>query len=204
MPKRDPRIDAYITKAAAFAKPILTHVRAVVHEACPDATETIKWGRPSWEYAGGLLCSVAAFKAHCTVGFWKAPLLTLHGKPVGFGAEGQLSHITSLNDLPSRTTLVTLVRQAAKLNADGVKQSVMSSGAPRQRRAPLPVPADLKRALAQNGKARDTFEAFPPSHQRDYIEWITEARQPATREKRLSTTLEWLAEGKPRNWKYMK
>jgi hypothetical protein len=203
MPKRDPRIDAYIAQSADFAKPILQHVRAVVDDACPDATETMKWSRPSWEFAGSLLCSVAAFKEHCSIGFWKAPLLTLYGKPLGFGASSQLGRITSPKDLPPRAVFVKLVQQAAKLNADGVKESIMSA-APRQARAVLQVPPDLKRALAANRKARTTFEAFPPSHKREYIEWITEAKQPATRAKRLETTLAWLAEGKPRNWKYMK
>ena len=203
MPKRDPRVDAYIAKSADFAKPILTHFRAVVDDACPDATENIKWSTPSWDYAGSLLCSMAAFKQHCSFGFWKANLLTLNGKPVGIGADGQLSHITSVKDLPSRAVLVRLVKQAARLNADGVKESVMS-GRSRTPKPPLPVPEDFQRALARNRKARDTFAAFPPSHQREYIEWIASAKREETRAERLATSLEWLAEGKPRNWKYMR
>jgi uncharacterized protein YdeI (YjbR/CyaY-like superfamily) len=200
--KRDPRVDAYIAKAPAFAKPILTHFRTIVEEACADATETIKWGTPSWQYSGSSLCSMAAFKQHCSYGFWRANLLTLNGKPLGFGAAGQLSHIGSLNDLPTRATLLKLVKQAAKLSADGVTASVMSG--PRKARKPLPVPDDLKRALAGDKKARATFENFPPSHQREYVEWITEAKREETRAQRLATTVEWLAEGKPRNWKYMR
>ena len=203
MPKRDPRVDAYIAKSADFAKPILTHFRAIVDAACPDATENIKWSTPSWDYAGSLLCSMAAFKQHCSFGFWKANLLTLNGKPVGIGADGQLSHITSVKDLPSRAVLVRLVKQAARLNADGVKESVMS-GRSRTPKPPLPVPEDFQRALARNRKARDTFAAFPPSHQREYIEWIAGAKREETRAERLATSLEWLAEGKPRNWKYMR
>ena len=203
MPKRDSRVDAYIAKSADFAKPILTHFRALVDEACPDATETIKWSTPSWDYAGSMLCSMAAFKQHCSFGFWKANLLTLNGKPLGIGADGQLSRITSVEDLPSRSTLVRLVKQAAKLNADGVKESVMSGRSRVPRDAPA-VPVDLKRALAGNRKARDVFEAFPPSHQREYVEWITEAKREETRAQRVATTLEWLSEGKPRNGKYMK
>src|SRR4051812_12003812 len=102
MPTRDPRVDAYIAKAADFAKPILTHLRAVVDEACPEAEESIRWGRPSWTYAGALLCSMAAFKAHCSYGFWKAPLLIYKGKTVGFGADGQFSHLASMKDVPPR------------------------------------------------------------------------------------------------------
>lgn len=203
MPKRDSRVDAYIAKSADFAKPILTHFRAVVDEACPDATETIKWSTPAWDYAGSMLCSMAAFKQHCSLGFWKANLLTLNGKPLGIGAGGQLSHIATVKDLPSRSTLVSLVKQAAKLNADGVKGSVMS-GRRRTARAAPPVPADLKRGLARNRRARDVFEAFPPSHQREYVEWIVGAKREETRAQRVATTLEWLSEGRPRNWKYMK
>ena len=203
MPKRDPRVDAYIAKSADFAKPILTHFRAIVDDACPDATETIKWSRPSWDYAGSMLCSMAAFKQHCSFGFWKANLLTLNGQPVGIGADSQLSHITSVKDLPSRAVLVKLVKQAARLNAEGVKESVMS-GRSRTPKPPLPVPEDFQRALARNRKARDTFAAFPPSHQREYIEWIAGAKREETRAERLATSLKWLAEGKPRNWKYMR
>jgi uncharacterized protein YdeI (YjbR/CyaY-like superfamily) len=203
MPTRDPRVDAYLAKSAEFAKPILTHFRAIVAEACPDATETIKWGTPSWDYAGSPLCSMAAFKQHCSFGFWKANLLTLNGKPLGFGAGGQLSSVTSLKDLPSRAALVKLVKQAARLNADGVKESVMS-GRSRAPREALPVPPDLKRALAGNTKARGAFEKFPPGHQREYVEWITAAKRDETRARRVATTLEWLSHGKPRNWKYMK
>jgi uncharacterized protein YdeI (YjbR/CyaY-like superfamily) len=197
----NPRTDAYIARAADFAKPILAHFRSLVDEACPDATETIKWGTPSWEYAGSPLCSMAAFKQHCSFGFWKANLLVLNGKPLGIGADGQLSRIRSTTELPSRSTLIKLIKQAAKLNADGVKASVMSGRTPRQ---PLPVPDDLARALAGNRKARDTFNNFPPSHQREYVEWIIEAKREETRAQRLATALEWLVEGKPRNWKYMR
>jgi uncharacterized protein YdeI (YjbR/CyaY-like superfamily) len=203
MPKRDPRVDAYIAKSAAFAKPILEHWRSIVDEACPDAEETMKWSRPSWEYAGALLCSMVAFKEHCAFNFWKAQLLTLGDQPVGFGSKSLFGHITSLQELPPRRALVKLVKQAAKLNAAGVKESVMTSAGPRQARKPLPMPPDLKRALASNKKARETFEGFSPSHRREYIEWITDAKRDATRAQRLATTVEWLIAGKPRNWKYM-
>ena len=203
MPKRDPRVDAYIAKSSDFAKPILQHFRGIVDDACPESEETIRWGTPSWQYAGALLCSMAAYKQHCSYGFWKAPLLVYRGKPVGFGKDAQFGHITSLSALPPRTALVRLVKQAAKLNEDGVKESVMSTSR-RQARKPLPTtPADLTRALADNKKARNTFESLAPSHKREYIEWITEAKRDETRAQRLASTLEWLGEGKPRNWKYM-
>ncbi len=70
----DPRIDAYIAKSVPFAQPIMEHCRALIHEACPEVTETIKWGMPSFEYKG-ILCGFAAFKAHCSFGFWKHAIL---------------------------------------------------------------------------------------------------------------------------------
>jgi uncharacterized protein YdeI (YjbR/CyaY-like superfamily) len=203
MPKRDPRVDTYIAKSADFAKPILQHFRSIVDDACADAEETIKWGSPSWQYAGALLCSMAAFKDHCTFNFWKAPLLSLGGKAVGIGRQGLFGDIRSVKELPARGSLVKLVKTAAKLNAAGVKGSVMTGSGPRRARPPLPLPADLKRALATDKKARDTFDGFPPSHRREYIEWITEAKREQTRAQRVAQTLLWLAEGKPRNWKYM-
>ena len=204
MAKKDPRVDTYIAKAADFAKPLLTYFRGIVHEACPDAEETIKWSTPSFQCAGSALCSMAAFKQHCSFGFWRANLLTLNGKPLGFGAEGQLSHIRSKADLPPRSVLVALIAQAATLNAGGVKTSVMSAARSRGPAKPVAVPADFRRALAVNRAARDTFDSLSPSHRREYVEWITEAKQEATRARRLATSVEWLAEGKPRNWKYMK
>ena len=125
-------------------------------------------------------------------------------KPLGVGVDGQLSHVTSKKDLPPRAVLLALVRQAVKLNTEGVKTSVMSGTRSRGPAKPVTVPADFKRALAANKDARDTFGSLSPSHRREYVEWITEARREATRARRLATSVEWLAEGKPRNWKYMK
>ena len=204
MAKKDPRVDTYIAKAADFAKPLLTYFRGIVHEACPDAEETIKWSTPSFQCAGSALCSMAAFKQHCSFGFWRANLLTLNRKPLGVGVDGQLSHVTSKKDLPPRAVLLALVRQAVKLNTEGVKTSVMPGTRSRGPAKPVTVPADFKRALAANKDARDTFDSLSPSHRREYVEWITEAKQEATRARRLATSVEWLAEGKPRNWKYMK
>jgi hypothetical protein len=198
MGSRDPRVDAYIAKAAPFAKPILTRIRSAVHKGCPDVQETMKWSFPHFDYKG-MLCGMAAFKQHCTFGFWKASLLesrVVGAKPKD--AMGQFGRITSVDDLPPEKELVALVRQAARLNDEGVKVV-------REAKAPKPMPkappAFLK-ALRANSKASGTFDAFSPSHRRDYLEWITEAKTDATRVKRIATTIEWLAEGKSRNWKY--
>lgn len=204
MPNTDPRVDAYIAKCAEFAQPILKHIRSLVHKACPEATENIKWSMPFFELNGGIICNMAGFKQHCSLGFWNAPLLK---DPAGVlqlkdkNAMGHLDKITSLKDLPADKVLVGLIKEAAKLAEQGVKKPAPAAKAPK---AALPEPAALTAALKKNKKAKTTFEGFPPSHRREYIEWITEAKTDATREKRIATTIEWLEEGKDRNWKYRK
>ena len=199
MASRDKRVDAYIAKAKPFAQPILKHLRAVVHDACPDVEETIKWGMPFFEYHG-TLCHLAAFSKHASFGFWKGKLL-LGAKTKNAEAMGDFGRITSLADLPSKARIRDLVKQAMKLNEAGVKRVAYRPSAPKKA---VRVPKDLSDALKKNAKAAATFKAFPPSHRREYIEWITEAKAEATRARRLATTLEWLSEGKPRNWKYMR
>lgn len=200
MAKKDPRIDAYIAKAQPFAKPVLRHLRRLVHEACPETEETIKWSFPHFDYRGQMLCAMASFKAHMSFGFWKGSQL-LGASSKNAEAMGDFGRITSLESLPSDARIKALVKAAMKLNDEGVKRVVRKKTAPKKAAI---VPRDLAAALATDAKAAVAFEAFSPSHRREYIEWITEAKAAATRERRLATTLEWLAEGKPRNWKYMK
>lgn len=197
MGTRDPRVDVYIQKAAPFARPILEHIREVVHSGCPDVTEQIKWGMPHFDYKG-MFCGMAAFKQHAVFGFWKHELLLDPRDPKWKEAMGSFGCLKSVRDLPAKVVLKQLVKRAMKLNDEGAKAPLSK----RAKRAPIPTPADLKAALAKNAKARKTYEAFLPSAQRDYNEWISEAKQNSTRAKRLATTLEWLAEGKRRNWKY--
>lgn len=198
MATRDPRVDAYIAKSAEFAGPILTHLRDVVHAACPDVEETMKWSFPHFQYKG-MLCSMAAFKEHCAFGFWKGSLIVERGE-VSEQAMGQFGRIRKLADLPSKKVLAGYVRAAMKLNEEGIKSPTRTK--PKQPREVV-VPADLAAALRANRPAQDTFEAFSPSNKREYIDWITEAKAEATRTKRLATAIEWMADGKPRNWKYM-
>jgi len=201
MGKRDDRIDAYIARSAEFARPILTHLREVVHEACPDVEETIKWSFPNFLYKG-MMCSMASFKEHCAFGFWKSSLILGKGDGERESAMGHFGRITKLADLPSKKVLSGYIKQAMKLNEDGVKSPSRMKPKEKTPRE-LVVPDDLASALRANGAASATFEKFSPSHRREYVEWVTEAKTQATRTRRLEQAVQWLAEGKPRNWKYM-
>jgi|SRR6185369_12507777 len=197
MPNKDPRVDAYIEKSADFAKPILNHVRKLVHKASPEISETVKWSMPAFEYKG-LVCGIAAFKNHCAVGFWKEKLLEQSAFPKTKTAMGSLGKITSKKDLPPDDVIIKLVQQAVELNENGIKVP-KKAAAPKKE---LVIPDYLTAALKKNKAAQKTFENFPYSCRKEYVEWITEAKTEPTREKRLATTIEWLAEGKRRNWKY--
>ncbi len=197
MPKPDPRVDAYIAKAAPFARPILAHLRALVHRAEPEIVETMKWGMPFFEREG-IVCHLAAFKAHCAFGIWRGGQLEKTGKEGE--AMGQFGRIATLGDLPPDATIVALAKKAVARNLAGEK----AARPVKRAKQPIPMPAELAGALAKNRAARTTFDAFPPGQQREYLEWITEAKTEATRDKRIATAVEWLAEGKTRMWKYRK
>ena len=194
--KTDPRFDAYIARQADFAKPILNHLREVVHAACPDCEETLKWSSPSFMYKGEILAGMAAFKQHATFGFWKGSLVVGKGEEMMSGM-GQFGRLTSVGDLPPRKQLEALVKKAMKLTDDGVK-----TVRDKHKKAEFTVPQDLRAAIDAVPAAAATFAAFPPSAQREYVEWVSEAKRDETRTKRLNQTVEWLAEGKRRNWKY--
>jgi uncharacterized protein YdeI (YjbR/CyaY-like superfamily) len=203
MGTKDKRVDAYIAKSADFAKPILTHLRELVHKACPDVEETMKWSFPHFDYKG-MMCSMASFKQHCAFGFWKASLMkdkTLVENAKSETAMGHLGKITSLKVLPSDKVLLGYIKEAAKLNDDGVKLPQKPKSTEKKE---LIVPDYFLKAVRKNKKAFQTFEAFSPSHKREYIDWITEAKTEETRTKRMKTAIEWMAVGKSRNWKYTK
>ncbi|CAN5540267.1 hypothetical protein BH10BAC4_BH10BAC4_13870 [soil metagenome] len=201
MPKNK-RIDEYIKKSANFARPILTHIRELVHYACPDVVETIKWSFPNFEYHG-IMCSMAAFKQHCAFGFWKVRLMDDYDKLMTGKNKTSMGHfgqLKSLNDLPSDRILIQYIREACRLNEAGIK--IVRKSKPDAIKI-VAIPLDLKKALGRNKAAGITFENFNYSNRKDYVDWITEAKTEATRQKRLYTTIEWLAEGKIRNWKYV-
>ncbi|HNR18868.1 MAG TPA: YdeI/OmpD-associated family protein [Bacteroidia bacterium] len=204
MATKDKRIDDYIAKAQPFAQPILKKMREFIHKACPEVTETIKWGMPSFEYKGPMF-GMASFKQHCVGGFWKSKLLNdpknLLGerKAQGGDAMGNLGRMTSIKDLPSDKAIIDFVKQHMKLNEEGIKVEKK----PVVKKETI-VPKELIAALNKNKKAKATFEKFSPSGKREYTEWITDAKTEATRDKRLAEAIQWMEEGKPRMWKYMK
>jgi uncharacterized protein YdeI (YjbR/CyaY-like superfamily) len=194
---RDPRIDAYIARQAEFARPILEHLRAAVHAAYPDVEEAVKWGMPAFLHQGKLLCTMAAFKAHATFGFWKGALVAAT-EGLEKRAMGQFGRLTSLADLPDEATIKALVGKAVALAEQGAKV-VRPKKHPK---AELAMPDDLQAALEAKAGAAAHFAAFSPSAQREYLEWVTEARRPETRAKRVAEAAEWISESKKRNWKY--
>jgi uncharacterized protein YdeI (YjbR/CyaY-like superfamily) len=199
---KTPDIDTYIKVSAAFAQPILTHLRLLIHQACPEVEEKLKWGFPHFDYKG-VYVSMAAFKEHCAFNFWKAKEMSdPHGLLGGRDekAMGNFGRIRSKDDLPSDEILLEYLRQAKALNDQGVKR--VTTRPTEKEKQELASPEDLLAALKKNKSALANFEKFPYSHRKEYIRWIDEAKTPPTREKRIATTVEWTAEGKDRNWKY--
>jgi uncharacterized protein YdeI (YjbR/CyaY-like superfamily) len=204
MPTTNPGIDAYIKKSPEFAQPILTHMRALIHKACPEVEEQIKWSVPSFEYKGPMM-GIAAFKQHCSLGFWKASIMK--DKEILFGektfmAAGNLGRITSLKDLPKDKVIIGWIKEAMKLNDENIK--VPKDKPRKHEKKELVIPPYFITAVKKNKKAWATFENFSYSQQKEYVEWITEAKTEETRSKRLSQAIEWMTEGKTRNWKYQK
>jgi uncharacterized protein YdeI (YjbR/CyaY-like superfamily) len=199
MSQKDPRIDAYIARSAPFAQSILRHVRKLVHQGCPKVQETMKWNMPHFDYHG-IMLGMAAFKEHCSIGFWKGELIL--GKRAGSdGGMGHFGKITSLKDLPSDKRFIEYVRKAAALNKQGIKKP--ADHKPRSARPELTVPEYLRAALRKNKKATVAFEGFSYTNKKEYVDWLTGAKREETRSRRLQTTIAWLAEGKVRNWKYL-
>lgn len=195
MGARDARVDAYIAKSADFAKPVLTHLRELVHKACPQVEETVKWSFPHFMYEG-ILCSMASFKEHCAFNLWKGSLI------VGDGAREAMGHfgrIAKVSDLPSKKVMTGYLKQAMTLNETGVKSPTRSK--PKEKKE-LVIPPELTQALRKNRKAAAAFESFSPSHRREYADWISEGKGEDTRNRRVDSAIEWMSEGKSRNWKY--
>lgn len=204
MGKKDKRIDDYISKAQDFAKPILKHLRSTVHEACPDVEETIKWGSPHFMFEGKILCAMASFKQHCAFFFRLGSMMTDPKKvmtPVGSGSGmGHFGKITSLEDLPSEKVMIQYIGEAMRLTKEGVKKATATKAAEKA----LDVPDYFTKVLRKDKEAYKNFQSSSYSHKKEYVEWITGAKAEETRSRRMATAVEWLREGKGRNWKYEK
>lgn len=199
MGKKTKEVDAYIAKSPDWAQPILTSLRATVHEACPDVEEALKWSAPAFMYHG-MMCGMLAFKNHCAFHFWKGELVVGTPSGGGDGAAAQFGKLTSVKALPPKKVLQAYIRKAMELNVAGV---AVPNG-PAKPKKPLVAPAEFVAAIKKNTKALTAFEAFSPSHQREYIEWIADAKSEETRDRRIAQAVEWMSEGKSRNWKYMR
>ena len=203
--KKDPGIDTYINKSADSMQAILNHFRKLIHQTCPELEETIKWGFPHFNYKGNLMCYMASFKQHCAIGFWKAPLMVkskeLNEMAKTEAAMGHLGKISSLRDLPKDQLLIKYIREAMKLNEQGVPLPSKSKPAKKKE---LVVPDYFMKNLIKNKKALKTFETFSYSNKKEYVEWVTSAKTEVTRAKRLTDAVLWMSEGKIRNWKYVK
>lgn len=198
-PSTDARIDAYISASAAFAQPILATLRKRVHQACPDIVETIKWGFPHFMYRDKILCSMAAFKAHCALGFWQADVLKIPAR--SDSAMGDFGRLTSMSELPAARDFSALIKDAMTNIAAGRATRAAkkpSAGAPQ----PVDVPPPLLDAIKQNKTAKLVWQDFSLTKKKDYVEWINAAKRDATRLARIEQSVEWIAEGKSRNWKY--
>ncbi|MEP7321791.1 MAG: DUF1801 domain-containing protein [Saprospiraceae bacterium] len=203
MAKTDTRIDAYIDKAAAFARPILDHLRSLVHVACPEVEETMKWSFPHFDYKGNMMCSMASFKQHCSFGFWNAAIMKSAEGIIETGDRsgmGHLGKITTMKDLPSDKTMIKMIKEACKLNDAGIKTPRMKPL--KTDKKDLVIVPELIKALSKNKTAKKYFDTGSYSFQKEYNQWIEEAKSEATRDSRIVTAIEWIAEGKGRNWKY--
>lgn len=195
-------VDAYIEKSAPFAQPILNYLRELMHEGAPGVEEAIKWSRPFFLYNGVILGNLSAFKEHCAFGLWGSEIAKeVQADGVASSdAMGTFGRITSLKDLPPKKQLLGYIRSAAKMIASG--ERTKSWTRPKVAKAPVEVPEALAAALKKNKAAAKQFETMSPSCRREYSEWIADAKRDETREKRVATAVEWIAEGKSRNWKY--
>jgi uncharacterized protein YdeI (YjbR/CyaY-like superfamily) len=197
-----PLVDAYIAKAAPFAQPVLEHLRELIHKGCPGVVEEIKWSMPFFVYKGQILSNIAAFKAHCSFNLWGGEVAAAMRKDGVLSGDGmgKLGRIESVKDLPSNKTMIGYVKQGAAFIDAGGK--TMPKRTKKVEKAEAEVPADLVAALKKNKAAGATFAGFSPGARREYVDWIVEAKRPETREKRVTQAVEWMAEGKQRNWKY--
>ncbi len=199
-PTADARVDAYIQRAAEFAQPILVEVRSRVHQACPQVVETIKWGFPHFTHNGKIVCSMAAFKAHCAVGFWQRDVLKIAGSDRT--AMGDFGRVTRLQDLPTKRAFAALIKTAVKNIDDGTDKPVAKKAVVRRDPDSIAAPDDLLSAIKRNRAAQKNWDGFSYSHRKEYVEWITKAKRPETRARRISEAVTMMEAGQSKNGKY--
>jgi uncharacterized protein YdeI (YjbR/CyaY-like superfamily) len=204
--KPDSRVDAYIAKAAPFAQPILTRLRGTLHKACSDVVEDMKWSRPFFLHGDAILCNISAFKEHCSFGFWGAEIgkVLREDGILQHGGMGSLGKITSLKDLPADKQLIAYIKKAAELidSGQGDNRIVVARRVVKAPKPATETPVEFAAALKKNKAAGEAYAAFSPSCKREYNDWIADAKRPETRDRRIAQAIEWIAEGKQRNWKY--
>lgn len=200
MGTRNRKVDAYIAKSADWSRPILSTLRDRMHETCPDVEEDIKWGRPSFMYHGKILAGMSAFKEHCALYYWNGGQIVTERAGETTGPTSQFGRLKTVKDIPAKKVIAGYTKKAMEL----IDAGVTPARAPAKKKPPVVPPDYFIAALKKNKKAHATFEAFPPSHRREYVDWITDAKGEDTRARRIAQAIEWLAEGKPRNWKYMR
>jgi uncharacterized protein YdeI (YjbR/CyaY-like superfamily) len=205
-PNFNPKVDVYLAKAKPFAQPILNHLRELVHKGCPEIEETVKWSRPFFEYRGAILGNMSAFKEHCSFGFWGQEMSAVlqDAKVLRGDGMGSLGRITTVKDLPADKLMLGWIRQAKAFVDSGQHTSPIAARrkVAKPEKATVKAPTEFTSALQKNKKAAAVFAAFSPSCKGEYVEWIADAKRPETRDKRILTAVEWIAEGKQRNWKY--
>jgi uncharacterized protein YdeI (YjbR/CyaY-like superfamily) len=195
---RDARVDAYIARAQPFARPILDHVRERVHSVLPEAEETLKWGAPAVTLDGKIVLILAAFKVHAALNFWRGQ--ELRGEAASSEAMGQFGKLKSVADLPPDSELDRLIREAAELSRSAPTPRKVKHEA----KAEPQLHPDFAAALDKAPKAKAVLDGFSPSARREYLDWVADAKRDETRASRIATAVEWLSEGKKKNWKYEK
>lgn len=188
-------ITAYIEKATPEFKEVMIALRSVLNNPNFDIKEDWKWGAPNFNNEG-MICWLAHFRNHVGMNFFKGTLikdkynLFTHYREEKGNRQLKFSDINQI--IPEQ--IEYYIEEAIKLNQENIKVV--------KKEIDTSLPLDLETELNNNPKAKMFFESLAPSYKRDYIEWIEEAKREATRTKRLATTMEWLSEGKKKNWKY--
>lgn len=202
MSNHNKKVDEYIFKMADFAKPILTHLRQIIFETCPDVEEDIKWGIPHYGYKGDHLVMMAGFKQHCSFSLYKAELMKdkMIQESVKAGKKfGYMDKVKDLSELPNKKVLTAYIKEAMELNSSGISKPKVV-----KEKVEVVAPKEFIEALEQDKIAFSVYESKSPSFRKNYIIWIADVKTDETRQKRITQSLEWIREGKDRFWQSKK